>query len=202
MKKFATHSWATREALASREPFDTYGAFHAVEGYHLPFGNRLPPCWRDQYTEDGAEIVYTVLSYRTPIAWVLRCGAVVIPDVKYSRTTSGHQGLLYALSESVEGALAIVAQEERQEARGRTTRHRSAPAVAISRGPAVAIPDEQLARSVVREGAGASNESPDIVARIDDVLSRRVPVNSGEAAIYSAEYLERKHGTRDRPEAA
>ncbi|SEB60383.1 hypothetical protein [Streptomyces melanosporofaciens] len=202
MKKFATHSWATREALARREPFGTYGAFHAVEGYHLQFGNRLPPHWLEQYIEDGADITYTVLSYRTPIAWVLRCGAVVIPDVKYSRTTSGHQELLHALSETAEGPLAIAAQEERQKARERATRLRQAPAASAPCDQAVAIAAEEPAWCVVREGAGALEGPPDIVARIDDVLSRRVPVNSGEAAIYSAEYLERKHGTRDWQEVA
>ncbi|MEU0924556.1 hypothetical protein [Streptomyces malaysiensis] len=202
MKKFATHSWAVREALARREPFDTYGAFHAVEGYHLPFRDRLPHRWREQYIEDGDEIIYTVLSYRTPIAWVLRCGAVVIPDVKYSQTTSGHQSMLYALSEPAEGALAIAVQEERQEARERATRRRQASAVGTPRDPAVAISAEELTWSAVRERAGALEGTPDTVARIDDVLSRRVPVNSGEAAIYSAEYLERKHGNRDRREAA
>lgn len=37
------------------------------------------------------EITYIVFSYRTPIAWVRRDGAVVLPDRKYSRTTSMHQ---------------------------------------------------------------------------------------------------------------
>ncbi|GAA0505282.1 MULTISPECIES: hypothetical protein [Streptomyces] len=202
MKKFATHSWATREALARHEPFDTYGAFRAVDGYHLPFGNRLPPRWRDQYIEDAAEVMFTVLSYRTPIAWVLRCGAVVIPNVKYSRTTSGHQALLYALRESAQGPLAIAAQEERQEARERATRRRQAAARGIPPDPAVATPAEELTRSLMRDGAGALDGSSDIVARIDDVLSRRVPVNSGEAAIYSPHYLERKQYIRDRQDAA
>ncbi len=98
MRKLATHSWAAREALARHEPFETYGAFRAVDGYRLPFGTRLPPKWRARYRADGDGVTYTVLSYRTPIAWVLRSGEVIIPDVKYSRTTTGHQTLLYALT--------------------------------------------------------------------------------------------------------
>ncbi|WP_282795221.1 hypothetical protein [Streptomyces sp. CC224B] len=90
-------SWAVREALARRAPFDTYGAFRAVDGDCLPLGTRLPARWREQYSAEREQITYTVLSYRTPIAWVLRSGEVVIPDVTYSRTTTGHQGLLYAL---------------------------------------------------------------------------------------------------------
>ncbi|MCI3928814.1 hypothetical protein [Streptomyces sp. AN091965] len=101
MRKLATRSWAVREALARHEPFDTYGAFRAVGGYCLPFGTRLPPEWRERYRADGEEITYTVLSYRTPIAWVLRSGETVIPDVKYSLTTTGHQGLLCALTSPV-----------------------------------------------------------------------------------------------------
>lgn len=37
------------------------------------------------------EIAYIVFSYRTPIAWVHRNGAVNLPEIKYSRTTSMHQ---------------------------------------------------------------------------------------------------------------
>ncbi|MFF9897747.1 hypothetical protein [Streptomyces longispororuber] len=98
MRKLATRSWAAREALSRHEPFDSYGALRAVDGYCLPFGTRLPLRWRERYSADRDQITYTVLSYRTPIAWVLRSGEIVVPDVKYSRTTSGHQGLLYALS--------------------------------------------------------------------------------------------------------
>ncbi|MFD5701321.1 hypothetical protein [Streptomyces lasiicapitis] len=174
MRKLATRSWAAREALARHEPFDTYGAFRAVDGYCLPFGTRLPPEWRERYQADGDEIAYTVLSYQTPIAWVLRSGVVAIPTVKYSRTTTGHQGLLYALHTRDDNSLSVAAQMERL-IRGRGTRAR----------------DERL------RGA----QSRDILARIDDVLSRPVPVNSGESAIYTVDYLERKHGARGRVEA-
>lgn len=37
------------------------------------------------------EIVYIVFSYRTPIAWVHRNGAVNLPEIKYSRSTTMHQ---------------------------------------------------------------------------------------------------------------
>lgn len=177
VKKLATHSWAAREALARREPFHTYGAFRAVDGYSLPFGNWLPSCWQERYRADGDEITYTVLSYQTPIAWVLRSGEVVIPDVKYSRTTTGHQGLLYALRQPSDGSLVRAAQEEQQ-----TAQLRALAVVGKPRDPAAA--------------------TSDIVARIDDVLSRPVPANSGEAAIYSTEYLERSYSAPELPEAA
>lgn len=37
------------------------------------------------------EVTYVVFSYRTPIAWVYRNGAVNLPEIKYSKTTSMHQ---------------------------------------------------------------------------------------------------------------
>lgn len=182
MKKLATHSWAAREALARREPFHTYGAFRAVDGYSHPFGSWLPSSWQEKYGADRDEIIYTVLSYQTPIAWVLRSGEIVVPDVKYSRTTTGHQSLLYALRQPADGPLARAAQEERQAARARIARRR-APA-------SLGELDDQV------------SAPPAIVARIDDVPSRPVPANSGEAAIYSTEYLERRYGAPQLSEAA
>ena len=36
-------------------------------------------------------VAYTVLSYSTPIAYVLTSGEVIIPDVKYSQSTTCQQ---------------------------------------------------------------------------------------------------------------
>lgn len=41
--------------------------------------------------DNGLHAVYVVWSYNTPIAYVRNDGVVVIPDVKYSRTTSRQQ---------------------------------------------------------------------------------------------------------------
>lgn len=98
--RLATRSRATRRALANRQPFVTYGAFHAACGEPASRG-RLPDAWWDLIRGDHyGRIRYTVYSYVTPIAWVLDDDTVVIPPVRYSITTSGHQGLLYALTES------------------------------------------------------------------------------------------------------
>lgn len=53
-----------------------------------------------QYVSDGAanRIVYTVVSYRTPIAWVRDDGRVFKPDVFYGAATTRHQNLLKFLS--------------------------------------------------------------------------------------------------------
>jgi len=98
MPKLAMQSWAVRRALASRQPFATYGALRATDHQSYSVG-WLPECWADRYRSDAdaGRIVYQVYSYSTPIAWVLNDGTVVVPHVRYSATTSGHQGLLYAL---------------------------------------------------------------------------------------------------------
>ncbi|UGQ10531.1 hypothetical protein LO772_27350 [Yinghuangia sp. ASG 101] len=100
LPKLATRSWAVRRALAGREPFRTYGAFRAAAGGPASRG-RLPDEWWAKIRDvpDG-RIGYTVYSYVTPIAWVLDDGTVVIPPVRYSLTTTGHQGLLYALNQN------------------------------------------------------------------------------------------------------
>lgn len=49
------------------------------------------------YRADVGRITYTVLSYATPIAWVLDDGTVRKPAARYSATTSKHQGMLYLL---------------------------------------------------------------------------------------------------------
>lgn len=80
--------------LAARESFDSYGAMSAVD--HAPsFTGRLPVDWARRYDADSRNpgIVYTVLSWATPIAWVHATGQIVIPDVAYSISTTRHQNL-------------------------------------------------------------------------------------------------------------
>lgn len=56
---------------------------------------RLAAEWRSRLREDSnAGLAYVVFSYATPIAWVTLDGTVVVPDTKYSPTTSNHQGLV------------------------------------------------------------------------------------------------------------
>jgi hypothetical protein len=95
----ATHGKARTEtirALAKRKPFKRSSfAMWAIEGASNQHG-RLPDSVRDEYVCDMGRIAYTVLSYATPIAWVLTDGAVKVPDVRYSSTTSHHQHLCRA----------------------------------------------------------------------------------------------------------
>ncbi len=86
---------AFRSAFIDKRPisFKT-NALSAISGSVFATGE-LPPPHREEYRKAAEEglITYTVLSYRTPIAWVLESGEVVIPEVRYSVTTSGHQGI-------------------------------------------------------------------------------------------------------------
>lgn len=42
--------------------------------------------------QDAGKIVYSVWSYATPIGWLVEGEGWVIPPVRYSSTTSRHQG--------------------------------------------------------------------------------------------------------------
>lgn len=52
----------------------------------------LPAEWREKL-DSASRPLYVVFSYATPIAWVDADGAVTIPPVRYSLTTTGHQNL-------------------------------------------------------------------------------------------------------------
>jgi len=80
--------------LARLLPFESHGAMRAVASVPSSTG-RLDPRWRWRFQEDqnAPGIVYTVLSYETPIAWVRADGRMVMPPVAYSATTTRHQNL-------------------------------------------------------------------------------------------------------------
>lgn len=84
-------SWLEfREAMARHETFKTHGNLFAQRGYH-PAG-RLPQPWFEQYVSRDLHIDYVVVSYGTPIAWHDDERGWIMPDVKYSMTTSKAQG--------------------------------------------------------------------------------------------------------------
>lgn len=91
----ATHG-RTRQivigALEQRKPFKTSGSLTGIDGASGGTG-RMPHDIAKEYERDRDKITYTVMSYGTPIAWVLTDGTVKIPDVGYSRTTTIQQGL-------------------------------------------------------------------------------------------------------------
>lgn len=82
-------------AIARREAFTANSASAEVNPSYV-YAGRLPEPWRTLLNRHNTagQIAYVVLSYATPIAWVLVDGTHVIPDVKYSVTTSRHQSLV------------------------------------------------------------------------------------------------------------
>lgn len=90
--------------LANREAFRTHGAMRSesVNGgqdaawmFARGYG-RLPQDWARTLTARRGVITYVIYSYQTPIAWRdSECGWVV-PDERYSQTTSVHQGRIRA----------------------------------------------------------------------------------------------------------
>ena len=65
------------------------GSLRGVTRPHSHPGSRLP----SEYADGLSGSPYVVYSYATPIAWVhAETGAWVRPAVKYSPTTSCHQG--------------------------------------------------------------------------------------------------------------
>ncbi|MGP4104172.1 hypothetical protein [Nonomuraea sp. KM90] len=80
--------------MAQRRAFSTQGALSAVCRAPAHTG-RLPAEWVERFRSDAPHIVYVVLSYATPIAWVRDDDQVIIPDCAYSLTTTRHQRLCH-----------------------------------------------------------------------------------------------------------
>jgi len=90
----ATHGEArenTIRALRTLTPFNRNGFnMTGIEGKVDVMG-RLNPEHIARYNAD--DVIYTVKSYATPIAWVTRGGLVRVPEQSYSNTTTHHQSL-------------------------------------------------------------------------------------------------------------
>lgn len=85
---------AARTHIAARRPF--VAAALSATDFSLPYGERGPNTGTgvlpSRYRAAFAHAVYAVYSYGTPIAWVTAAGDVIVPPVKYSVTSSRHQG--------------------------------------------------------------------------------------------------------------
>lgn len=80
--------WRIRDAIAAGEPFsNSSGSFRGGPG-QLAYPGRLSQV---DWERGAAKADYVVWSYSTPIAWRTN-GVWVTPAVKYSPTTSQHQG--------------------------------------------------------------------------------------------------------------
>ena len=95
MYKVSTRNYSLiAEALDSEIGFQSYGALRASFDSH-PTRGSLPAEWfvrlLDDMAASGGEM-FILYSYKTPIAWRTSSGEVVVPPVRYSVTTSKHQG--------------------------------------------------------------------------------------------------------------
>lgn len=88
----------TRCTLASvpamvrkRAEFNANGSLRGESGYHYGTG-RMVPQDREIYSANRDRIVYTVVSYATPVAWIYDDGTHFITDNRYSVTTARHVG--------------------------------------------------------------------------------------------------------------
>lgn len=83
---------ARTEIIEQRNFVSHTGNFSGFWGGKGEVG-RLPEPWREQfYCRSRGD--YVVYSYNTPIAWWTPETGWVIPDVKYSPTTSRHQSIV------------------------------------------------------------------------------------------------------------
>ena len=99
VKRVATHGRngnGAARCIDARIPFTTAGA---LRGNFWRAGNPLGQL-PDQYRAEFSAAVkahglrlFVVYSYSTPIAWITPDGTVTRPEVRYSVTTSRHQGM-------------------------------------------------------------------------------------------------------------
>lgn len=80
------------ELVAKRQPFsNNTGSFRGIVGRPDTFG-WLPDEYRRMW--DSGRILYTIMSFDTPLAWLMGTGEWVVPDVYYSPTTSRQQTIV------------------------------------------------------------------------------------------------------------
>ncbi len=101
MQKLTTRGYSTAKAISRHEEFDTHGALYARTDPCGIGSGRLNQAEAAQFWTDRPDIVYVVVSYATPIAWVTRSGRVHRVAQKFSVTTTKHQGRLYLLAAQV-----------------------------------------------------------------------------------------------------
>ena len=88
---------STRNAaglIAARQPFTTSGSLRGGPPGHWPEHGRLPADHGSALMDSvvAGAVEYIVYSYGTPIAWHRTDTGWTVPDVRYSATTSRHQG--------------------------------------------------------------------------------------------------------------
>lgn len=102
MKTFRTRSdsWTVLQDMLTGAPDEFDSPTGSLSGRNVKVGHlsqlgKLPDEWRAVWSDDKHNTTYAIWSYQTPIAWrTYRNGRAVwvIPPVRYSNTTSKHQG--------------------------------------------------------------------------------------------------------------
>ena len=91
---FATNNYhALAACINEGVAFRTPGRIRGVPGvaWYIETAGRLSDEDAAAYKRDGEHIVYTILSYDTPIAWVLDDGTYVLIEDRITPTTARHQ---------------------------------------------------------------------------------------------------------------
>lgn len=81
--------WKFVPVLEAREAFKTHGSLKGTDNPQWRFGE-MPYEYRDSVKQAD----YVVYSYSTPIAWHVPNEGWVVPQVKYSTTTTRHQNMI------------------------------------------------------------------------------------------------------------
>lgn len=87
-------------ALRVGDSFSVRDNFRGIVVFwdHYSSTGELPAEWRSALNKFARDITYVIYSYDTPIAlWVESPGFWIIPDVRYTRTTDGHQSQIKRL---------------------------------------------------------------------------------------------------------
>ena len=86
---------AVQAAVDLRTPFN-HGTLSAQRIEHMTYGHMIPALGRSLATEIAVNgSAFVIFSYATPIAWWSdEAQEWIIPDVKYSVTTSNHQSVV------------------------------------------------------------------------------------------------------------
>lgn len=100
--------WKLADIIARRDSFTNSTKSFRGTAWLSSYGRdaaigRLPQEWVERFRADlfgdgiRPAMDYIIYSYQTPIAWHTPATGWTVPDVAYSRTTSGHQRIIRAV---------------------------------------------------------------------------------------------------------
>lgn len=98
-------SWMVLKDILVGTPEDFNSLSDSLKGYAdtSPMWGKLPEEWITRMRND--KVTYVIYSYNTPIAWKNAKGEWVVPNVRYSVTTSKHQGKVQTALSQISGGI-------------------------------------------------------------------------------------------------